>query len=224
MIKIADTLLTDYLPHNMKDNHLKALSYALLIEKKRMLNYIRLLNFNSVIADDVPEELLDHLAVECRALFYDDKLPLQTKKKLVEKTLPSYMRVGTPGIIKQFLELTNELVEVKEWFEYGGDPYHFSIAVTPAESTMVTEEIIADIENKIEKLKNARSVLDVVNIIKEFSIDTDFAIESASFHEIERSLGETDEFRLVEDDAKILIDGQGRILFDNEKIMFSKED
>jgi P2-related tail formation protein len=223
MTDIKDVLLTDLLPINLHNNHLKSLSYAVKCEKDRLLQYMQAVNFNSVLGDNVTEELVDLLAAENRALYYDETLPLETKKKLVKETLPSYMLVGTPAIIKRFLEITSEMVEIKEWFEYNGTPYHFSIYITMPGNAVVTEDVIHDIENKIERLKNARSVLDVVNIIKQFESETGIAMEAASYYEIERSLGETDDITLVDSGAKILVDNQGRILFAGSKMLIVKE-
>lgn len=223
MTNIKDVLLMDLLPSNFHTNHLKALSYALKCEKNRILQCINSINFNSVLGDNSTEEIVDLLAVENRALYYDESLPLETKMKLVKETLPSYMLVGTPAIIKRFLELTSEAVEIKEWFEYNGLPYHFSIYVTMPENAVVTEDVIHDIETKIERLKNARSILDVVNIIKQFTASTAIAIEAASYYEIEQSLGETDEMTMVDKNSKILVDSQGRILFAGSKMLIIKE-
>ena len=223
MTDIKDVVLTDLLPINLHSNHLKALSYAVKCEKDRLIQYLQKINYNAVLGENVTEDIVDLLAVESRALYYDETLPLETKRQLVKETLPSYMLVGTPAIIKRFLEITSEMVEIKEWFEYNGLPYHFSIYITMPGNAVVTEDVILDIENKIERLKNARSILDVVNIIKQFESETGIALEAASYYEIERSLGETDDLTLVEQGAKILVDNQGRILFAGSKMLIVKE-
>lgn len=223
MINFHDVKLADYLPINFQTNHIKALGKALLNEKQRLLQKIEIINFNSNISQNAPEELIDLLALENRALYYDESFPLEVKRDIVNKTMSSYMLVGTPGIIKRFLELTSEMVEVKEWFEYNGLPYHFSLYITMPGNAVVTEDVILDIESKIERLKNARSILDVVDIIKQFYAEINISLAAASYVEVNKYIGEMNDIVMVEKGKKTLVDKQARTLMLNGKMLIIKE-
>ena len=224
MTKIQDIQLKEILPSNLSSDELDALSYAI---NKATADVCAAADGIRVIAliDEAPEEIVDYLAVEFNSPYYDQSLDLNVKRSVVKNTLARYAKVGTPGIIKDYLASLGEDVEILEWQDYGGDPYHFSIYVTMPNDSEVTPELIAETKDKISKLKNLRSIMDELQLIKQITDTLTIAEATASALVVERSLGETENIMFLLDDFTFLVDRDEAFLaYGNSLITFDKEE
>ncbi|CUU72215.1 phage tail protein [Campylobacter hyointestinalis] len=84
---------------------------------------------------------------------------LEETKELLNAPLKTYFLEGTAHSINRALSTYFSLSSVKEWFEYGGDPYHFKIDVV-IEDQGVDISNLNEMEKIIYAYKNVRSVLD----------------------------------------------------------------
>ena len=73
--------------------------------------------------DEVPEPVLDLMALELNTQYYEQSLPRETKERLVSQTLVWYMHAGTPSVLDEFLGTVLAGGYIEEWYEYGGEPY-----------------------------------------------------------------------------------------------------
>ncbi len=220
MINLQSVDISELLPSNLRTDKAKALGYAV---KKALFNICKYADSVRVMAmiDDMPENIVNFLAIELRAQYYDESLSLDVKKSIVKKALERYQKTGTPSIIIDYLEsLSGDgMVTIKEWFDYSGDPFHFSVYMTVPDGTVIDEAFIADIENKISQLKNARSILDEVGLLRNGESATNIFLGTASVQQTEGSLGESASIIGLAPNILGLVDGQDRFLTLNGKLL-----
>ena len=120
--------------------------------------------------DDLDEAVLDILAQDLKIDWYEYNASIETKRRFVRDSWLIHRRMGTPDAMKKALCALWPDSTVTEWFDYGGDPYHFSVILDVTESSDVDVDAI---RKRIYLYKNARSVLDEII----FSADEDIAEE-----------------------------------------------
>lgn len=166
MIDLRDCEPIDILPLALrKDEYIHAAGYALK-ETVRML--MKKVDRASVYAgiNILPEKVVDLLAEELRAPYYDTALPVEEKREAVKKALLWHCRAGTVSTVK---ELTNfvwrsDSAKVQEWFEYASDPYLFRILLGTDMS--IEEELIDAFLDAVWKVKNTRSHLESIAFMR----------------------------------------------------------
>ena len=109
--------------------------------------------------DELSEPIVDLLAWQYHVDFYEINLGIEQKRNLVRNSIDVHRHKGTPYAIEQVVEAVYGNCNLKEWFEYGGEPYFFRIDVT------LTEECVDKTKAKrvlkaIESVKNTRSWLE----------------------------------------------------------------
>ena len=109
--------------------------------------------------EKMPEWRLDELAWEY-GIVYDYDAQIEEKRVWIENAYMFYQSMGTPGGVEKFLRAKLDTVKLEEWWEYGGDPYHFRIEAAgewdPAIAAWTTATV--------NRVKNLRSVLDSLNV------------------------------------------------------------
>ena len=107
--------------------------------------------------DAMPEWRLDEMAWELNCI-YDYHAKIDTKREWIRDAIPNYRKYGTTKGIEDFLRGYFGEVEVNENWEYGGDPFHFTVTVggewTPETETWTRAAV--------ETVKSVRSVLDAI--------------------------------------------------------------
>lgn len=111
--------------------------------------------------EKMPEWRLDEMAWETGCM-YDYTAEVEAKRKWIRNATPWYSMYGTPAGICQFLEGYFDDIDLEEWWQYGGDPYHFRVVV----SGEWTRENELWARRVIEEAKNVRSVLDDLSIVE----------------------------------------------------------
>lgn len=168
MISYYDGQLTDIMPGNISKNpEVQALSYAMRQACRLIYQYSQRLYIYSNL-DEQPEEVIDLLASELRTQYYRNTLDLATKRQLVKNTLIWYVSAGTPKAVEELVAAVFGMGEVKEWYEYGDEPYYFKIIT----DTQLTLEMNDFFSIMIRRVKNARSHLRSIDIRK--SINHEF--------------------------------------------------
>lgn len=163
MIKFEDSEILQVLPECIKrDSKVISVSYAIRNAMNRLIMYSHCASVYATI-DELPEKILDLLAVEMRSQYYDENMPMAIKRDIIKKTLLWYRHAGTPSAVQELIETVFGVGEVHEWFEYGGKPYRFKV-ITNANSSY---ESIDEFEKIIKKVKNTRSHLEKVEFVRE---------------------------------------------------------
>lgn len=152
--------IKDILPEWMgEETEVQCLSYALNMELRRMLDSA---DSTAVFADidNASSYILNALAMEMQAPYYDDSLPLETRRELIKKTSPWYSRAGTVSAVEDMVATIFGEGKVTEWFEYSGNPGCFKIIA----SASLTPDLFDAVKAMIEKVKNARSLLEEITV------------------------------------------------------------
>jgi len=157
MIKLSDYRTETAFPAEMKTAERMALAYAYDRQKKLFLERLRRVYIWADL-DNVDENKLDFLAVECRVLFYNSSLSPDVKRKLIQNSIYWYMKLGTRQAMEEMIDIVfgNENTNVEEWYTYAGDAFHFRVVV----GTTVTQTSIKEFLLYLNRVKNARSRFD----------------------------------------------------------------
>lgn len=161
MIKIGDGGIAE-MWKSSKDPELIALSFALQKAVQRVINKVEGTKCFSDI-DKLEEKILDYIAVEQRAMYYSQKLPIEKKREILKNNMKWYTKAGTVSATKELVSIVFGEGIIKEWFEFEDKdalPGEFDIFI----KTQINEEMFKQFSDVIEKVKNARSHLRHVSI------------------------------------------------------------
>lgn len=209
MTKITDGGPKDLLPPVLKDDpEVQALSYAIEEAAKLILQLSRRTLMYAAI-DEQPEYILDYMAVESRALYYDESMDIETKRRIIKNSLAWYMTAGTQECVDELIETVFSGGKSVPWYEFEdgpGKPGTFDIITSTQMEPLMYERF----SRIIEKAKNKSSVLRYITIEhteeKKWTMATGLSVE---------------ESETVSND--IHIDDPEQALFLNEYISISEE-
>lgn len=113
--------------------------------------------------DQLDESVLDALAKDFDVVWYDYNYGLETKRALIKDSFFVHRHLGTKGALDRALSDIFPNSTVQEWFDYGGQPYHFRVVV---DVTRTREEAqIGLIKKAIEYYKSYRSHLEENEVV-----------------------------------------------------------
>lgn len=166
MIDLRECEPLDIMPLALrKDAKIQAASYALRDTARMLMGKI---DRTSVYAgiDLLPDDIIDLLAEEFRAQYYDTSLPVEEKRKAVKKALLWYCKAGTVAAVKELTNLVwrSDSAQVQEWFEYRSDPYLFRILL--GTDMCIEEDLIDAFLDAVWKVKNTRSHLESITFMR----------------------------------------------------------
>ena len=165
---LCNVSILNLLPPNIaNDNNVKMMAKAF---DKTLLDIIKKIPEvaiipNLILGKIVNETLIDLLAWQFHVDFYTPDLPLEIKIGLVQKSLDWHMRKGTPATIKEVVTQIFAEAKMQEWYEYGGLPYRFRIAI----NEFIPNKTQMEIVRAVNTVKNTRSYLDSLTSITEFT-------------------------------------------------------
>ena len=106
----------------------------------------------------LPEEIVDELAWQYHVDFYDVAADITKKRELVRKAIARHRYKGTPAAVEEVCSAAFDTAEVVEWYEYGGEPYHFRVRMV--QESIPDETAMAEMVKAVNSAKNTRSWLD----------------------------------------------------------------
>lgn len=165
MIDIRNGELADLWPDETSPEF-KSISYALHMAIIRMLEKAAGVG-SSCDIDHLAESTLDYLAVEMRAMYYDQGVDIETKRSIIKNTLKWYTQAGT-------VKATEELIasvfggdaRLIEWFDFTEPPIEANTFDVETEALM-TKDIINELTSVIKKVKNSKSHIRRVTVLRE---------------------------------------------------------
>ena len=126
--------------------------------------------------DQLSEGLLDMLANDFKVDWYDYNWDLETKRRSIADAFNVHRHLGTAGAVKSAIQDIWPLSYVREWFEYGGEPYHYRIYVVAGYG----EVDDAKVHQAIRRVVNVRSVLDSISYSGETGETTLYTMAAAA--------------------------------------------
>ncbi len=133
--------------------------------------------------DELDEDLLDILAFDFDVSWYLYNGSLETKREQIKSSFFVHRHLGTKAALEQALCALYPETTIEEWFEYGGEPYHFRIILNVTESREAVVQ--SEVERYINIFKSLRSVLEENSIIYKsnntigLSLKTDYVVFGA---------------------------------------------
>lgn len=179
MIKLTDARLTDALPKTLAEQPwVQALAEASRKMRRRVMAYAdRTRPFCDI--DEASEEALDALAVELQTPLYKNDYPLTVKRQIVKNSMLYYIRSGTRGAVEELLADIYQGADVEEWFEYGGEPNYFRVAIDISRTTVpVAEMTPAELESWLYSVKRASSALESLSYMIRHAITIGCKVEA----------------------------------------------
>lgn len=152
-----DYCIADRLPESLNRDNLAEVAQV-IDEKLHELDALNELICIYPRIDELSSNLIDALAIQFHVDFYDTGLSLDKRRALVKNSIRWHMRKGTKGAVQELVQTVFESGVVSEWFEYGGEPYHFKIDLLTAPE--ITQENLDLIVKVVNTVKNVRSWLD----------------------------------------------------------------
>ena len=79
--------------------------------------------------DNLKEALLAILARDFKVDWWDPSYSLEEKRRTVKDSWRVHKTLGTKAAVETAIRAIYPLTTVEEWFEYGGEPYHFRLNI-----------------------------------------------------------------------------------------------
>ena len=163
MTDLFDVMFYELCPEPMRKlPKVRALSWALRASSQRLRDYTLKSMVNTDI-DSLDIEVVDALAAEIDAPYYDDTADEETRRQTLKDAIINEMQSGTTAAVERMVNTVFGTGKVTEWFENGLDPYMFEIDTT----ARFSPETAARIERIIRSVKNVRSVLASITGIRD---------------------------------------------------------
>lgn len=164
MIKLEDLKLSDIMPPNLlRDPFVKAMCDALDVQLNKLVENNKKLSIYANI-DNLPEEIINYLAWQLHVDFYDENWNIKQKRDAVKNSIKWHRYKGTVGVVEDYISTLFGGAKVLEWWEYGGEPYHFKIDFITADIT--NEKDLEKIARALYNIKNTRSWLDYLGFLR----------------------------------------------------------
>lgn len=114
--------------------------------------------------DTLPEDILDTLARDFKVDWWGDEYTLEEKRNTLKASWDVHRHLGTKSAVENALSAIYADSSVAEWFEYGGEPYHFKLLI---DSTFDNIDPVKhqQVLGRVEYYKNLRSLLDGVEYV-----------------------------------------------------------
>ena len=155
-------MIKDLLPPSLaRDENIRALAQAL----DRELEKIEAQIINVLILPRIDQisdpDLLDLLAWQFHIEGYDLAQSVEEKRNLIKSAIELHRYKGTKYAIKKVLQALGLEGQVKEWFEYNGQPYRFKVELGIT-NRQITPELRDKLVQLIQDYKNERSWLEEI--------------------------------------------------------------
>lgn len=112
--------------------------------------------------NELPETLLDILAYDFKVDWWDRTYSIEEKRRTLKDSWRVHRMKGTRAAVETALGAVFQNVHVEEWFEYGGEAYHFRILIEVGETECFDKEKHRQVISRVAYYKNLRSWMEVV--------------------------------------------------------------
>lgn len=109
--------------------------------------------------DQLPEPLLDILARDFKVDWWDGNYTLEEKRKTLKESWHVHRTMGTKAAVLRAISAIYPDTKIMEWWEYGGQPYHFRLLIDSTYENIAPEKHRRVME-RVDFYKPLRSTLD----------------------------------------------------------------
>lgn len=106
--------------------------------------------------DTLDEPLLDILAYDFKVDWWDPEYSLEEKRRTLKSSWRVHKLMGTKAAVETAISAIYPNTSVQEWFEYGGEPYHFKLRIDASDSVVDLDKQ-RRVLKRLEYYKNLRS-------------------------------------------------------------------
>lgn len=165
-MQIQDTKMIDLVPTFMRDDRtVRRLCAAADAMFLKLIDAVHLAWWRKYI-DELEADQLDDLAKQIGITWYDDGADIISKRNVLKNYENVLAIAGTPDAVKYAVKDLFGDVEIIEWPEYDGQPYHFKMLV----NAKLTEDNTKRFESSIAAAKNVRSIIDSLETMRRTSV------------------------------------------------------
>ena len=126
-MRLSEADILKLLPAFMRDDEaVVALASGSNKVTRQLANSIRLLSTWDHIAEMTSKEL-DELAWELGIEWYDSAASMEAKRSVIKESDQVYAKLGTKWAVERIVASYFGTGVVREWWEYGGEPFHFKV-------------------------------------------------------------------------------------------------
>jgi phage tail P2-like protein len=162
MRSLSDVSLAEILPANLVADPFVAALIPVFDEEFRLLvaDTSKILLFAAMASQT--DAVLDELAWQFNVDFYDQSMSLSMKRDMLSSALYWHSVKGTPHAVERVVSLVFGDATVEEWFDYGGDPFHFRVSAIGGR--FPDAQKYNDISRMIGVVKRASAILEALAI------------------------------------------------------------
>lgn len=158
-MRLTELDLMEFLPAWMRtDENAKALARAVQKQLLRVIGEIKSLSVYTSI-ETQPDAVLDELGWQFNIPEYSSSLPIATKRALIQSAILTHKQRGTVAAVERVVTDIFGDGYVEEWFQYGGEPYHFRVHTS---NVSAGDQEAAYFESVVGSTQNVRSYLESV--------------------------------------------------------------
>ena len=143
------------------DDSIVALAQAIssvLSDRIEEINHLRI--YPAI--DQLDEPLLDILAHDFKVDWWDADYTLEEKRRTLKDSWRVHKLMGTKAAVETAISAIYPNTKVLEWFEYGGEPYHFRLHINVSDDNIESDKQ-RRVLSRLDTYKNLRSHLDTIN-------------------------------------------------------------
>lgn len=186
-MKIQDIDIEKLLPAFMREDGANKGIAAVLSDALRSISadIPKLSTFDALEKLNTAE--LDDLAQELNCLWYDKAFTDTEKRVLLAQSDQTFARIGTVAAVEGVIQSIFGNGIVEEFWEYGGEPHHFKIAIP--DPSALTEERKAKLLRILEKVKRKSQWLDEIYAATSLKMPQNIGIKITAEREQEIKFG-----------------------------------
>lgn len=111
--------------------------------------------------DQLPEPVLDILAYDLKVDWYDYGYSIEEKRRTLKDAWKVHRIKGTKAAVERAISAIYPNTRVLEWWEYGGEPYHFRLDINIVNDSINSEKY-RRVMQRLNFYKNLRSHLEAI--------------------------------------------------------------
>ena len=126
-MEIDTPKLSEILPQSLKSDEKILAAAEYLDEELRKLSGAIKQVLHLPRLDELPSDVLDHLAWQYHVDNYSADFSEEIKRKMIRESIYLHRIKGTPEAVRLALKAFSDNPEISEWFEYDGKEYFFKV-------------------------------------------------------------------------------------------------